>query len=102
MKPGIRTFADAVGAVRIGHHRELLVEPDETIHELFGLLVMDLHPIPPFQELYTLFNIGDECQPSASARGIAGDRQSVVSGKSVSVRVDIGGSRIIKTKINQM
>src|SRR3546814_11166310 len=69
---GYCTFADAVGAVRIGHHRELLVEPDETIHELFGTLVMDLHPIPTFQELYTLFNIGDECQPAASAR----DRKS--------------------------
>src|SRR3546814_15569709 len=28
--------------------------------------------------------------------GDAGDRKSVVSGKSVSVRVDVGGSRIIK------
>src|SRR3546814_18478657 len=28
------------------------------------------------------------------------DRQSVVSGKSVSVRVDLGGRRIIKKKIN--
>src|SRR3546814_16237776 len=28
-----------------------------------------------------------------------GDRKSVVSGKSVSVRVDLGGSRIIKKKI---
>src|SRR3546814_15985862 len=30
---------------------------------------------------------------------IAGDRKSVVSGKSVSVRVDLGGRRIIKKKI---
>src|SRR3546814_17177951 len=29
-----------------------------------------------------------------------GDRKSVVAGKSVSVRVDIGGSRILKKKIN--
>src|SRR3546814_17705206 len=30
--------------------------------------------------------------------GDAGDRKSVVSGKSVSVRVDLGGRRIIKKK----
>src|SRR3546814_13767219 len=30
------------------------------------------------------------------------DRQSVVSGKSVSVRVDLGGRRIIKKKINNI
>src|SRR3546814_19310551 len=30
-----------------------------------------------------------------------GDRQSVVSGKSVSVRVDLGGRRIIKKKKNK-
>src|SRR3546814_10432081 len=34
------------------------------------------------------------CAPKASP----GDRKSVVSGKSVSVRVDLGGSRIIKKK----
>src|SRR3546814_11159271 len=32
----------------------------------------------------------------------AGDRKSVVSGKSVSVRVDLGGSRIIKKKEVQL
>src|SRR3546814_12525800 len=31
----------------------------------------------------------------------AGDRKSVVEGKSVSVRVEIGSSRIVKTKNNQ-
>src|SRR3546814_20584639 len=40
-----------------------------------------------------------------SARGgafrVARDRKSVVSGKSVSVRVDLGGRRIIKTKIDR-
>src|SRR3546814_11373965 len=35
---------------------------------------------------------------AGSARHVQ-DRQSVVSGKSVSVRVDLGGRRIIKTKI---
>src|SRR3546814_16280318 len=35
-------------------------------------------------------------QPARGASGV--DRKSVVSGKSVSVRVDIGGGRIIKKK----
>src|SRR3546814_19493519 len=34
-----------------------------------------------------------ECRPAA-----CGDRKSVVSGQSVSVRVDLGGRRIIKKK----
>src|SRR3546814_13954644 len=33
-------------------------------------------------------------------RGVDGDRKSVVSGKSVSVRVDLGGWRTIKKKKN--
>src|SRR3546814_13280565 len=40
----------------------------------------------------------------AAARGRSGgrrDRKSVVSGKSVSVRLDLGGRRIIKKKINR-
>src|SRR3546814_19968200 len=35
---------------------------------------------------------------SGSAPGAPGDRKSVVEGKSVSVRVDLGGRRIIKKK----
>src|SRR3546814_18063239 len=35
-------------------------------------------------------------RPSSNRAGIARDRKSVVSGKSVSVRVDLGGRRIIK------
>src|SRR3546814_19285211 len=33
-------------------------------------------------------------------RAVLGDRKSVVSGKSVSVRVDLGGRRVIKKKIH--
>src|SRR3546814_14682185 len=36
----------------------------------------------------------------AQARQQLGDRQSVVSGKSVSVRVDLGGRRLINKTIN--
>src|SRR3546814_1430433 len=37
-------------------------------------------------------------QPDHPDRSRPGDRKSVVSGKSVSVRVDLGGRRIIKNK----
>src|SRR3546814_10915221 len=41
----------------------------------------------------------DELLGAAAVRAIEGDRKSVVQGKSVSVRVDLGGRRIIKKKI---
>src|SRR3546814_19277407 len=37
-----------------------------------------------------------------ACRGDGADRKSVVSGKSVSVSVDLGGRRIIKNKIHQI
>src|SRR3546814_15538969 len=37
-------------------------------------------------------------QPGPFSRGQTADRQTVVEGKSVSVRVDLGGRRFIKTK----
>src|SRR3546814_16009066 len=40
------------------------------------------------------------CRPSNSRWHGLGDRKSVVEGKSVSVRVDLGGRRIIKKKKN--
>src|SRR3546814_14997452 len=41
--------------------------------------------------------VAGDAQPSET-RADAGDRKSVVQGKSVSVRVDLGGRRIIKKK----
>src|SRR3546814_17244582 len=41
-------------------------------------------------------------QPDHAGRRAETDRKSVVSGKSVSVRVDIGGRRIIKKKTNRL
>src|SRR3546814_13035341 len=42
---------------------------------------------------------GDQAQPAlAFDIGLISDRQIVVEGKSVSVRVDVGGGRIIKNK----
>src|SRR3546814_15505257 len=40
--------------------------------------------------------VGPDCH--AQPNNYQADRKSVVSGKSVSVRVDLGGRRIIKTK----
>src|SRR3546814_12109495 len=39
------------------------------------------------------------CRPAISRRAYRKDRKSVVEGTSVSVRVDLGGRRIIKKKI---
>src|SRR3546814_14003575 len=39
-----------------------------------------------------------ELTEGATGRPFHGDRKSVVEGKSVSVRVDLGGRRILKTK----
>src|SRR3546814_15910545 len=46
-------------------------------------------------DLALRFSDGTEIKAAAT---VMGDRKSVVSGKSVSVRVDLGGSRIIKKK----
>src|SRR3546814_20012874 len=50
---------------------------------------------------------GDHGQPGAVERGGGvffrpSDRKSVVKGKSVSVRVDLGGRRILKKKISNL
>src|SRR3546814_13693511 len=54
-------------------------------------------PAGPINDLAQVF-----ADPQVLARGMRfrpeGDRKSVVSGKSVSVRVDLGGRRIIKKK----
>src|SRR3546814_16757888 len=42
----------------------------------------------------------DRIRPASTGRGNR-DRKSVVTGKSVTVRVDVGGRRIIKNKIKQ-
>src|SRR3546814_13377885 len=49
----------------------------------------------------TLQNIlQDDCERYGGVSTRRGDRKSVVEGKSVSVRVDLGGRRIIKKKKN--
>src|SRR3546814_15292765 len=56
------------------------------------------------QSLIEKAGVGGESEVGAAGNGINGfaegaqDRKSVVQGKSVSVRVDIGGRRIIKKK----
>src|SRR3546814_14601297 len=51
---------------------------------------------PPFDKIH------DEHFVPAFEKGMAEDRKSVVEGKSVSVRVDLGGRRILKKKNNSM
>src|SRR3546814_15005790 len=52
------------------------------------------HPMPAGEREKTLARFGDAIDSLAAP----GDRQSVVSGKGVSVRVDLGGSGILKKK----
>src|SRR3546814_14868748 len=56
---------------------------------------IDLQPQPGLEGLLTTTHKFDRA-PAASFT--LGDRKSVVQGKSVSVRVDLGGRRIIKKK----
>src|SRR3546814_16280745 len=62
--------------------RRRIVEPDQAAfwHERYA----------PKDPLY-------KTMPNASVAGDAEDRKSVVKGKSVSVRVDLGGRRILNT-----
>src|SRR3546814_11028235 len=53
----------------------------------------------PFQRLVR--EIAQDYKPDLRFQSAAADRQRVVSGKSVSVRVDLGGRRIIKKKTKQ-
>src|SRR3546814_20117897 len=48
--------------------------------------------------MQAVVRVGSRAWKNAAMRGIAVDRQSVVWGKSGTVRVDIGGGRIIKKK----
>src|SRR3546814_15049806 len=47
------------------------------------------------------FTLGDGQRLDLTSEDVAGDRMSVVEGKSVSVRVDLGGRRIIKKKTQE-
>src|SRR3546814_17237217 len=67
--------------------------------QLGGLFVEDFHE-QPADDLALGFGIANPGQRRQIALGSidAEDRKSVVEGKSVSVRVDLGGARIIKKK----
>src|SRR3546814_16270807 len=58
-----------------------------------------------FQRFWWMGSVGNPALSAAAARApvtvTGSDRKSVVSGKSVSVRVELGGSRIIKQKTTQ-
>src|SRR3546814_19635978 len=84
--------------------------PDEVLDaERFGV---GLHPVGDFPAQVEGRSLGGHADGVAegavagAAQGVLGglarargDRKSVVSGKSVSVRVDLGGRRIIKKKM---
>src|SRR3546814_18073546 len=76
-------------------------------HILTIIIHREPHPVPTSSEDHVnivrageAFNTNrastDPVAPPSTSRN--GDRKSVVEGKSVSVRVDIGGRRIIKKK----
>src|SRR3546814_12928482 len=60
-------------------------------------LLMGAFHFPPWLRLISSRR-SNSADHNASAHSAAGDRKSVVQGKSVSVRVDLGGRRIIKKK----
>src|SRR3546814_11492907 len=65
----------------------------------------DLCPPPATSGCLPMPNAKHHCRrrwPTGGPTRIYGDRKSVVQGKSVSVRVDLGGRRIIKKKKNKL
>src|SRR3546814_20524406 len=58
-----------------------------------------------FLTIYSKASVQDDLEfriwDASTGKIFQGDRKSVVEGKSVSVRVDIGGRRIIKKKTSQ-
>src|SRR3546814_17412954 len=91
----VKAFAVEFDAERARHARGLV---DHCLHadlmdamiskQSFGLLWLN----PPYGDL------SKDVNGNIGYQGQGRDRKSVVSGKSVSVRVDIGGRRIIKKK----
>src|SRR3546814_12159224 len=73
---------------------------------LLGSAYYAAHPAIPLDHTVGVINV-DAMGVSGRSRditvvGMGRDRQSVVKGKSVSVRVDLGGRRIIKKKKNNI
>src|SRR3546814_14016976 len=76
-------------------HDQGLRKTGETIDDA-GLEIMRI----AFLADHTKIHAGTK-RPSFSTQDDTADRKSVVSGKSVSVRVDLGGRRIIKKKTKE-
>src|SRR3546814_15399780 len=85
-----------------GGGSEIIGETGILVHQcavmLPGLLRQCIHPLAP--AVFTPVGRA-RAQGGAQYRTGSLDRKSVVSGKSVSVRVDLGGRRIIKQKTVQ-
>src|SRR3546814_11288469 len=78
----------------VGHMRggEFSAAPCEGSGQIDGQY-MQAHTV------WELFNRETQISQRTQSSGDRRDRKSVVTGKSVSVRVDLGGSRIIQKKI---
>src|SRR3546814_16133524 len=99
----------AFGALRID--ALIIIEAaDDEIEAVAGVIIAQLLRILIL--LRWVLRLGDDRQAGEVAivfglpvpiapRGHRGDRKSVVSGKSVSVSVDLGGRRVIKQKKQQ-
>src|SRR3546814_17456908 len=89
-----RTHADAACLRRrqgIAGYAILVASNGGTLKRLIGILAGDAQR-PEIDE--------SEMRVSAARNDVGADRKSVVWGTSVSVRVDLGGRRIIKKKIH--
>src|SRR3546814_19080470 len=93
----------ALGADLAGHARHLAGEAVELVdHDVDGVLEFENLALDVDGDLFRQVsrgNRGCDFGDVADLPGqVRGDRTSVVSGKSVSVRLDLGGRRLIKKK----
>src|SRR3546814_17189881 len=91
-------FGDLGNRRRAFHHRGCDAE-------MLGEFTLDLRPLAEREALVHGIAVGELAlaghqrkQPTQTCHRLSTDRKSVVSGKSVTVRVDLDGRRIIKKK----
>src|SRR3546814_19742363 len=66
------------------------------------LFEVNTQPLPPFLQMGSWIGGDRDGNPKVDASTLEQDRKSVVSGQSVSVRVDLGGRRIIQNKTQKI
>src|SRR3546814_16581618 len=93
-------IAFAIDVFRIGQRTPVAIDiggaegPDLRLKLGVVVRIVELRPVLPVKAIKGM----DRHQLHMGGHSPSADRKSVVSGKSVAVRVDIGGRRIIKTK----